>query len=47
MPLKTMLILWWVVNNADFVVSSYSVHVRMVETEKHQELAMVQKVERD
>ena len=34
-------------NNADFVVSSYSAHVRMVKTEKLQELAMVQKVERD
>ena len=31
-------------NNADFVVSSHSVHIRMVKTEKHKELAMVQKV---
>ena len=34
-------------NNADFVVSSYSAHVREVKTEKHQELAMVQNVEHD
>ena len=32
-------------NNADFVVSSYSAHVREVKTEKHQKLAMVQNVE--
>ena len=34
-------------NNADFMVSSYSAHVRMVKTEKHQELGMVQKKECD
>ena len=34
-------------NNADFVVSIHSAHIRMVKTEKHQELAVVQKVECD
>ena len=34
-------------NNADFVVISHSAHIRMVKTEKHQELAVVQKVECD
>ena len=32
---------------ADFVVRSYSAHVRLVKTEKHNELAMVQKMECD
>ena len=34
-------------NNADFVVSSYSAHVRSVKTEKHKELAMVQTMKCD
>ena len=34
-------------NNADFVVSSYSVNVRSVKTEKHKELAMMQTMECD
>ena len=34
-------------NNADFVVSSYSAHVRSVKTAKHKELAMVQTMEWD
>ena len=35
-------------NNADFVVSSYSAHVRSVKTEsEHKELAMVQTMECD
>ena len=34
-------------NNADFVVSSYSVNIRSVKTEKHKELAMMQTMECD
>ena len=34
-------------NNADFVVSCYSAHVRSVKTEKHKKIAMVQTMECD